>query len=205
LLLLTFLYSTFFLMPDGSDDVDLLAALATGNVDALGILYDRHVGVLMPVAAHIVGDALEAEDVVHDAFLAVCDRAGDYTPTRGKVVAWLVVIVRNLAIDRLRRRQRRARIARDEVAHEPPAAKPPNPESESHHATARAVVVRVLEAMAPLQRELLLATFFEGATYEEVARREGVPLGTIKSRAARALASLRASFEAEGLSFDDLL
>lgn len=185
-------------------DADLLSALANGEADALGELYDRHVGVLLPITFRIVGERVEAEDVLHDAFVSLCDRAGQYTPARGSVISWLVVLVRNLSIDRVRRRQRRGRIVRGELAHEPHEP-PPDPERVARAARAREALRRVLDTLPESHRDFLLATFFEGLTYEELARRESLPLGTVKSRAARALGALRQGFAREGLSFDDLL
>ena len=90
-------------MSDRPTDVDLLRAIGAGDVRAVGLLYDRYAPTLLPLAIRIVRDRSEAEDVIHDAFVAVADRAGQYSEERGSVVAWLVTLVRNLAIDRTRR------------------------------------------------------------------------------------------------------
>src|SRR5262249_28645080 len=122
---------------------------------------------------------------------------------RGTVAAWLVTLVRNLAIDRTRRRDRRGALARDVIAHEP-APPPPDPEMLTADATERAKIRRALGALPEAQRQTLEVAFFEGLSYPEIAARENVPLGTIKSRAARALASLREALEKEGLNLDDV-
>jgi RNA polymerase sigma-70 factor (ECF subfamily) len=70
-------------------------------------------------------------------------------------------------------------------------------------ATDRAKIRRALGALPEAQRQTLEVAFFEGLSYPEIAARENVPLGTIKSRAARALASLREALEREGVSLDD--
>ena len=57
--------------------------------------------------------------------------------------------------------------------------------------------VRALAELPDVQRMTLEIAFYEGLTYAEIAEREGVPLGTIKSRAARALAALRAALGTE--------
>jgi len=179
---------------DTPTDVELLARIAAGDLDAVAALYDRHAGMLLALSLRIVRDRAEAEDVVHDAFVTVGERAGQYVPERGAVGAWLVTLVRNLGIDRTRRRDRRGAIARDVLAHDPEAkaaATPADPESELAGASERARVRRALQALPEVQRTTLEIAFFEGLTYAEIAEREGVPLGTIKSRAARALAALR--------------
>jgi RNA polymerase sigma-70 factor (ECF subfamily) len=179
----------------------LLRRIGEGNVTAVGELYDRYVSVLFPVALRILRDRAEAEDVVHDAFVTVADRASQYAPDRGSVVAWLVTLVRNLSIDRTRRRERRGAIDRDVVSHEP-VAPVDNPESLTADAAERAKIRRALATLPEAQRTTLEVAFFEGLTYPEIAEREQVPLGTIKSRAARAIASLREALAREGVSFE---
>jgi RNA polymerase sigma-70 factor (ECF subfamily) len=183
-------------------DVDLLRRIGTGDVQAVGELYDRYSPLLLPLALRIVRDRAEAEDVLHDAFMTVAERAGQYAVERGTVAAWLVTLVRNLAIDRTRRRERRGALARDVLAHEP-TAPAPDPETLTADASERAKIRRALAKLPEAQRQTLEVAFFEGLSYPEIAARENVPLGTIKSRAARALASLRGALDQEGMSLDD--
>lgn len=181
-------------------DVELLGRIASGDVDAIALLYDRHAPMLLGLALRILRDRAEAEDVIHDAFVAVGERAGQYVVERGAVGAWLVTLVRNLSINRTRRRDRRGAIARDVLAHDPEAkaaAMPPTPEAELGVARDRARVRAALSALPDVQRSTLEIAFFEGLTYAEIAVREGVPIGTIKSRAARALAALREALGTE--------
>lgn len=187
--------------PDPPSDIELLRAIAAGDVPAMGVLYDRYCATAFPIALRIVRDRGEAEDVLHDAFVAVRERAAQYTPERGSVVAWLVTLVRNLAIDRTRRRVRRGEIARDVVAHEPPASAR-DPERLTSEAEGRVKVRRALARLPEAQRQTLEVAFFEGLSYPEIAEREGVPLGTIKSRAARALSALREALAEEGVDIE---
>jgi RNA polymerase sigma-70 factor (ECF subfamily) len=181
-----------------SPDTDLLRRIGAGDVDAVGVLYDRYASTLFPLALRIVRDRAEAEDLVHDAFVTVSDRAGQYSPDRGSVVAWLVTLVRNLSIDRMRRRDRRGALGRDVVANEP-AAPVGSPEDLTVVADERVRVRRALATLPDAQRATLEVAFFEGLTYAEIAVRENVPLGTIKSRAARALTALREALARESV------
>src|SRR5580700_9581017 len=185
--------------PPGGSDAEILRRVATGDVAAVGLLYDRYASTLLPVALRILRERAEAEDVLHDAFVAVSDRAGQYVPERGSVVAWLVTLVRNLSIDRTRRRDRRGTLARDVIAHEP-APSTRSPETQTADAAQREQVRRALASLPDVQRETLEIAFFEGLSYPEIAERENVPLGTIKSRAARAITSLREALEKEGVT-----
>jgi RNA polymerase sigma-70 factor (ECF subfamily) len=113
------------------------------------------------------------------------------------VTAWLVTLVRNLSIDRVRRRDRRGAIAREVLAHEPaPPAARLDPESRALEAAEVARMRRALATLPPAQRATLELSFFSGLSYPEIAEQENLPLGTIKSRAARALLALREALEA---------
>jgi len=171
-------------------DEDLLARVRAGHADALGELYDRHARELTARAMQILRDPGDAADVVHDVLVQVFDRAAYYAPGRGSVGAWMSTMVRNLAIDRARSRLRRRRLETEVLAHEPldVAASPERRAIEAHERT------DLRGAMADLpraQRETLEGAFFEGLSYVEIAARDGVPLGTVKSRASRAMESLR--------------
>jgi RNA polymerase sigma-70 factor, ECF subfamily len=187
-----------FLSSSNDADIAVLRRLAEGDTQVIAVLYDRYASVLLPLTQRIVGDAAEAEDIVHDAFVVVGDRAGQYAPERGTVAAWLVTLVRNLSIDRTRRRERRGALLREVLVHEP-AARSADPEELTAGAALRAQVRRALESLPPVQRATLEIAFFEGLSYPEISLREGVPLGTVKSRVARALASLREALGKEGV------
>jgi RNA polymerase sigma-70 factor (ECF subfamily) len=188
-------------MAEPKSDVELLGLIAGGDVRAVGELYDRYSPTLFPIALRIVRDRSEAEDVIHDAFVAVNERASQYAADRGSVIAWLVTLVRNLSIDRTRRRERRGTLAREVLPHEPPASVR-DPERLTSDASEREKIRRALGSLPEAQRQTLEVAFFEGLSYPEIAARENVPLGTIKSRAARALAALRDALVKEGVTID---
>ncbi len=175
-------------------DARAMSRICDGDEDALAEIYDRHASVAYGLALKIVRDALEAEDVVHDAFVAIVERADQYRAERGTVVAWLVTTVRNLALDRARRRTRRSQILDEELRHEPiePIV---DPEASAVLDLERRAVRAALGDLPAAQRATLETAFFEGLSYPEIAERDGVPLGTVKSRAARALSALRVALE----------
>ncbi len=177
-------------------DASAMQRILAGDESALAELYDRHAPFVLGVALKIARDHNEAEDVVHDAFVAIVERADQFRPERGSVIAWLVTTVRNLALDRARRRTRRAQILEEELRHEP-TDPVPDPEALSWLEHRRAAVLAALARVPDEQRRTLEIAFFEGLSYPEIAERENVPLGTVKSRAARALAALRAELEGD--------
>jgi RNA polymerase sigma-70 factor (ECF subfamily) len=177
-----------------AQDARAMRRICDGDDAGLAELYDRYAPMALGLAVRIVRDELEAEDVVHDAFVAIVERAEQYKAERGSVVAWLVATVRNLSLDRTRRRIRRAQITEEELRHEPLEAVP-DPEIISWAARDREAVRVALGRLSASQRETLEIAFFEGLSYPEIAERENIPLGTVKSRAARALAALREAME----------
>ena len=179
---------------EAPSDQELLQLACDGDMQAIATLYDRYASTLLALAVRVVRDRGEAEDVVHDAFVTVGERGRHYLPDRGSVAAWLITLVRNLSIDRKRRRDRRGAIERDILAHEPDSKVQTafeSPESQVLGAFEVGRVRQALSALPPAQRDTLELTFFSGLSYPEIAARENLPLGTVKSRAARALFALR--------------
>ncbi len=177
-----------------AEDASVMARIREGDDAALAVLYDRYAALALGMALKIVREQSEAEDVVHDAFVAVVERVDQFRPDRGSLVAWLVTMVRNLALDRARRRNRRAQIVDEELRHEPPPS-PLDPEQISWIERERDAVRGAMGKLSASQRETLEIAFFEGLSYPEIAARENVALGTVKSRAARALGALRAALD----------
>lgn len=177
-------------MAGEASDAEILARIARGDTEALGVLYDRYVGVLFPLARRILGSDSDAEDLIHDAFVRVSERAAQFDVQRGSAVAWLVMLVRNLGIDRQRRRASHGRIERGVLSQpdEPPAR---DAEEAAELAEARARIRSALASLPEAERATLELAFFGGLSYGEIAALHHVPLGTVKSRAARAFATLR--------------
>ena len=155
-------------------DAGLVAAMARGEREALGALYDLHAPIVMGLARKMLRDQAAAEDLVHDVFLEAWQHAAEFDAARGSVRAWLVVRARSRALDRL------GRSARDEKAVDRIALDVDGGR------------VRGLMAELPAElRAVLDLAYFEGLSASESAARLGVPTGTVKSRLARALDQLR--------------
>jgi RNA polymerase sigma-70 factor, ECF subfamily len=183
-------------------DAELVSRAALGDASAIGELYDQNAPVLMGVAVRILGNRSDAEDVVHDAFVTLPERGKHYSVERGTVGAWLIVLVRNLCIDRLRRRSVAA-AARPMVA-ELERSEGPDPEASAVLTSAHYRVRAALASLPDAQRTTIEAAFFEGLTYAQIAERDGVPVGTIKSRCARAISALREAIDADEIAPEPL-
>jgi RNA polymerase sigma-70 factor, ECF subfamily len=166
----------------------LLAAAGAGDRRAFKSLYEATSRRLFAVALTILKRRDLAEDVLQEAYVRVWTQARQFDPERGAAMAWLSRIVRNLAIDQIRRE----RGAHDDIAdHAETLYAPATPLAD------RTDLNRSLARLRDDQRDILRLAFVQGYTHEELVDRLGVPLGTAKSRVRRGLEQLRAYLEAE--------
>ena len=169
-------------------DEALVRAIATGDTRALAALYDRHAPLMLALSRRIVIGKPEAEDIVHDVFVEAWRRAADYDENRGSVKAWLLLRTRSRAIDF----RKSAGVARTVPTGDGDwLAASADPRADDSEAPDRARLRQLLSAMNAEQREVLLLGYFEGLSSSEIATRVGIPIGTVKSRVAAALAALR--------------
>ena len=193
------------LPPDFVPDDALIAALVAGETEALGALYDRHARVVFSLLVRIVGDRETAEELLQEAFLRAWQQGHTFDETRGTVRCWLHGIAHHLALNELRRRQRRPRVqGRDAGADldgdayagcvEPGL----DPAMNAWCAVRDAGLVHALDQLPPAQRAVL-ALYAAGYSQSEIAAILGEPLGTIKSRMRRALCYLREALPELGI------
>ncbi len=174
--------------------VDLLADVARGERAALATLYARTSAKLYGICLRLMGSEADAQDVLHDAYLTVWRNAARFDPAKASAITWLAVLTRNKAIDRLRQRRGSTEpaeaVAVAELADDGPTALDIIEEEQD-----RARLTNCLELLDERARGMIRAAFFSGATYPELAAREGVPLGTMKSWIRRGLINLRGCLE----------
>jgi RNA polymerase sigma-70 factor (ECF subfamily) len=169
-----------------------LVGVASGDRERL---YDRYGGQLLAIGCRILGDRREAEDLLQDVFLAVWRQAKSYDAARGSVRAWLFMRMRSRALDLLRAAKSRRLVSLEEQP-QPEVAQPVTA-AELPLALDREPIRRALAQLSPEQLQVLELGYFEGLSSSEIAARMAVPIGTVKSRVAAALAKLRASLPAE--------
>jgi RNA polymerase sigma-70 factor (ECF subfamily) len=172
------------------DDREAMARVAAGDAAGLEVLYDRYATLVYSLALRIVRNTSDAEDVTQEAFAQVWTHASRFDPARGALPAWLTVIARSRALDRLRR----ASAGTASSGPDPLAAIPdPTPSVELMAASAEQVVA-AREALAALpadQRAALELAYYEGLTQAEIAARTSTPLGTVKTRIRTGLQRIR--------------
>jgi len=171
---------------DAADEMRLIARIRAGEQQAMSELYDRYSGVVYGVVLRVLQDAAAAEDVLQDIFLQLWRKPDAFDSSRGSLAAWLAVIARHRAIDRLR--QRRPETDLEEVV----IASGTDLRDETERTLVIEKVRAVLAEMNDDQRKALELAYFQGLTHTEIADKTGEPLGTIKTRIRSGLQLLRA-------------
>ena len=176
-------------------DESLLAGMAAGDPQAAATLVRRYQARVYGLARTIVGSPALAEDIAQEAFLKAWRYAGAYDPRRGRVTTWLLTITRNTAIDAVRYQR--------EVPTDPslllgaldrrPAGAPDPSDVDSRDDLRRALSQLPSEQSLPL---VLMVLY--GLTARDIAEREGIPVGTVKTRVRRGFSLLR-----QGLGVSD--
>ncbi|TFF22130.1 sigma-70 family RNA polymerase sigma factor [Jiella endophytica] len=163
--------------------------LATGEQDALGDLYQRTSAKLFGICLRILNDRDEAEDVLQDVYLTIWRRADRFDAARASPITWLATIARNRSIDRLRQIGRRGERPVEDMDDLADAG--PNPFEALAESDDGRRLAECLGTLDERTRGSIIAAFYGGSTYDALAERLSVPLGTIKSRIRRGLMKLK--------------
>jgi RNA polymerase sigma-70 factor (ECF subfamily) len=172
---------------------ELLAATAAKDEPAFAELYDSTRRKLFGIALMVLRRRDLAEDVTQEAFIRIWRSAASFDPARGMPITWMATIVRNLAIDVKRS----------------PAAEPTDDsglsvipfngrsaleelEASDNHRRLR----EAMKTLDPLRRKLVIAAYINGESREQLSRRFGAPVNTIKTWLRRAVLDIRAAIEA---------
>jgi RNA polymerase sigma-70 factor, ECF subfamily len=170
-----------------------LERIARGDHAAFAELYDRHARLVYSLALRILQERADAEDMVQEVFAQVWAQAARYDPSRGAVAAWILMLTRSRAIDRLRTRRSRpeAAAAADDAESVVDLTAAQDMELLSAEQVTR--LQRALAELPEAQRNALELAYYQGLTHAEVAARLGEPLGTVKTRIRQAVIKLRES------------
>ena len=178
---------------DRAVELDLLARVAKRERVAFEQLYARYANILYATAMKFLREDADAQDVVQDVFIQIWDKAKLYDPAKGKPLTWALTMTRNRSIDRIRAIQRRGRL-RDDFEKETVVDESAGIREalSGVDASEKNQILRdAVQRLSPEQRKVIDLAFFGGLTQNEVAKRLGEPLGTIKARARRGLMKLK--------------
>jgi RNA polymerase sigma-70 factor, ECF subfamily len=187
---------------EGDNDVELAGALAAGDVDALGQLYDRYGPLAYSVSVRILGDSGRAEDAVQDAFLKLWHGAARFDARRGSLRTWVITAVRNRSIDYLRGRGAHERLEREIPVDAEAEGAGSDPWREVAAALEREVIENALASLPAEQRQAIELAYFGGYSHREIAEMIRVPLSTVKGRMRLALEKLYSYLQGRGFPRD---
>ncbi|TQO23070.1 RNA polymerase ECF family sigma subunit [Paramicrobacterium agarici] len=168
----------------------LLSAVATGDQQAFGDLYDAVAARVHGLVRRVLVDDAQSEEVTQEVFLELWQSAPRFDSSRGSALGWIFTLAHRRAVDRVRSaqssRERDERIAKRDIdtAYDP----------VSEEGDARVESQRVHRAMMQLsdsQREAITLAYYGGFSQSEIAERLNTPIGTVKTRLRDGMIRLR--------------
>jgi len=176
------------------DETELIGRAKRGDTHAYEELVYAHQGIAFRTAYVIAGNAADAEEAAQDGFVKAWRALGRFregAPFR----PWLLQIVANEARNRRRSAGRRAHLALRAATEESSGGAAPSPEASLLSEETRETLLAVVNELPEDQRTVIALRFFVGLSEQEVADALKLPVGTVKSRSARALERLRESYD----------
>jgi RNA polymerase sigma-70 factor (ECF subfamily) len=175
------------MLPSSNPGLEDIRRTARGESEGLAGLYAQFASVMLALGVRMLRQHKEAEDILHDVFLEVWKRAGDYDPRRGSVKTWLMVRMRSRCLDRIKSAGYARTSSLDARADWGPSVDASRIELAVNGKRAR----YLLAGLPVEQMEVLALGFFQGLSSSEIATTLSIPIGTVKSRVAAALSKLR--------------
>jgi len=179
------------LSPEAHEDTRLLARVAEGDQGGFAALYRRRSTLIYSLLVRMLVNEMEAQEVMQDAFVQIWRRAHQFDPGRSSPMAWMIMIARGLAMDRLRARSRRkaghSAYEREIASLELEIKGRQQPDRDE----LADVCASALNQLPDEQAHAVQLAFIRGWTHEEIAHATGEPLGTVKARIRRGLQALR--------------
>ena len=164
-------------------DVELMEAVVRRDPDAMAAIYERYESTLRPVILSVLHEEGETDDVLHDVFIQLWNRADRFVAEKG-LHGFLVTLARRRALDRLRRRLAYRR-ATDRMETQMRAEFHDKMQGRNVKRTnfdLYELLSRMIRLLPEPQQEVVRLTFYEGMSQREIAAHKSLSLGTVKTR-----------------------
>ena len=183
-----------------ADLADLLARVALKDQRAFEQLYRATSAHLLAVAYGVMQQRERSEDVLQEAFMNVWHAAGSFKVQQASAMTWLINIVRNKAIDRIRVgvAERKSTVELDDSALQVADDADRQPLQLIENSFLRHHIDGCMQDLAAGQRQALALAYFRGLVHAEIAQTMGAPLGTVKAWVRRGSDRLRECLQAAG-------
>lgn len=167
---------------------ELIELLKNSDKSAFSYLYDHYSGALYSIIFKMIGDNELAEDILQEAFVKIWNNFSSYDPSKGRLFTWMLNITRNLTIDTIRSKgyKKQSKIQRSDIAVD--YANNSINENDKFDALGIRKQVTLLKGD---QQQIIDLCYFEGLTQDEVSKKLGIPLGTVKTRMRAAISVLK--------------
>lgn len=175
--------------PEIHIELEMVNQIKSGNVEAFERLYDNYSKALFGVSSKIVRSDEIAEDVLQEAFVKIWKKIHSYDASKGRLFTWMLNIVRNTSIDKLRKLKSQGKYEIQELK--------PNVDLGVNNSKININHIGVKDLLAklsPEQQEMIEYLYFNGYTQQEVSDELNIPLGTVKTRSRAALKELKKIF-----------
>lgn len=178
---------------EGFSDEALLALVAKGEEDALGILYDRYASAMLGLAYRMGFTRDGQEDAAQEIFFRIWNKAESFDPQKATARSWILAVGHHYCVDKVRSEASRPKAfdpIQDEDS-EQEAFDIAGPGIDEEGSLNRIRINKALEVLAPDERSIVEALHYKGYTYPEAAELLKMPLGTLKAKLSKAMTKLR--------------
>lgn len=169
--------------------VDLMTRVARKDRIAFAALYRATSAKMFGTALRILRRRDLAEEILQEVYAKIWERAGDFDASKASPVTWMAAIVRNRALDEVRRKTPIS--VEDMPEGFEPAADNPDPLETRERSENLRALLACLDRLDPQKRQMVLLAYYHGASREMLAERYEAPVPTIKTWLHRSLAQLR--------------
>ncbi|WP_019178846.1 RNA polymerase sigma factor [Microbacterium yannicii] len=172
-------------------EAQLNARFRTGDESALAEVYRRWSPVVFTLALRSLGDRGDAEDVTQRTFVSAWTSRASYDPDKARLSTWLVAIARHRIADT---HESRAKVRAIQAEMER-LTRPDDLVREAPDLSETLLVANELQQLEPDAQIVMRLAFYDDLTHDEISRRLGMPLGTVKSHIRRSLMRMRDRLE----------
>ena len=167
---------------------ELIILIRERNQKAFAYLYDNYSQALFGVVNAILNDVEESEDVIQQAFFKIWSSFSSYDSSKGRLYTWMLNITRNLAIDSKRSKHQKIKSKIQSTSDTVYEKSGLVVEDTTHNSIGFASILNNLKED---HKAIIDLAYFEGYTQEEISKKLGIPLGTVKTKIRQAILTLR--------------
>lgn len=174
------------------EEPELVLALLEQRKIGAEALYDMYSASLLGIIQRVITDKEIAEDVLQEGLVKIWNSIQQYDPSKGRLFTWMVNVVRNLSIDKVRSKDYRNHSKNQDLENHVNSI---DIQRNSEFKPDLMGVKDLLQKLKPEQKIIVEMIYFQGYTHLEVAEELAMPLGTVKTRLRMGIIELRKYFK----------